>query len=252
MKKSRIAFTIADQNNLKWAKMMERSLRKFHSSEELPLEVITGPVLEGALAQDNQFFYRATPVIASQLIKQYETVIKIDADSVVCTPINEAWEGEGWDVKLVLNSNPREFKKYPVAVWDIHPVMEYVNNGFVSMRSEEFVEHWHKLCYSPHFQNYQMREQDLLNILVHYGNYNCELLENTDQFWGLASKGYWPEIELRGDKLILPANQEWNKNDRVIKVLHAAGGNTPNKWNFNIQFEAGVAKWLSNLTKEEN
>lgn len=249
MKKKVVAFTIADDNNMKWANMMINSLRKFHSEKEIPVEIIGGQMLKDTLVKDTHFFYRATPVIAQQLIDQFETVIKIDADSIITAPINEAWEGKDWDLKLVLNSNPREYKKYPVGVWDIHPIQEYVNCGFVSMRSKPFITQWHKLCYSHHFQNYQFREQDLLNILVHYGDYKCLLLENNDQFWGLSSKGYWLDIKMDGDKLILPKNDEWNKNDRIIKVLHAAGGNNPNKWNLNIQFQPEVAKKLNELVK---
>ncbi len=244
-----VFFTIADEKNMEYARKMANSLKYFHP--QIPLEVIGGEVLADALKRDPAFFYRATPVIASQLIKEYETVIKIDADSIVTGRLNKAWEGD-FDVKVVLNSNPREFKKYPVSVWDINPVHEYVNAGFVSMKSEEFIEHWHKLCYSNHFNNYQMREQDLLNILVHYGNYKSELLDNTDGFYGLASKGYWPQVVLKKDKLILPANDEWNKVDKIIKVIHVAGGNTPNKMNFNTSFKEEVVTWLNKLTKGEN
>ena len=247
MKKKVCAFTIADNNNLKYLEMMKNSLRKFHSEEELPLMETTGQLLEDTLKKDSMFYYRASPVIAAQLIKNYECVIKLDCDQVICAPINEAWEGD-FDVKLVLNSNPREFKKYPVMLWDIDPIQQYVNCGFVSMKSEKFIDHWHRLCYSPHFNNYQMKEQDLLNIIVHYGDYKAELLDNGEGFWGLSSKGYWTQIELRKDKLVLPKNNEWNKIDKVVRVLHWAGGNTPNKMNFNVQFKPEVAKFLNELT----
>lgn len=243
------AYTIADNNNLKYLEMMKNSLRKFHSEEELPLIEVIGTALTGALERDKDFFYRATPVIASQLMNDYDIVIKIDADSVITGSLNEAWEGEDWDVKLVLNSNPRENKTYPVSVWDLHPIYEYVNCGFVSMKSKEFVEHWHKLCYTQHFFSYQMREQDLLNILVHYGNYKTQLLDNGDSFWGLASKQYWPDIKLKDKELVLPQNDEWNKIDKKIKVIHFAGGNTPNKMNFNTKFQPEVATYLKELTK---
>jgi len=229
---------------------MKNSLRKFHPENELPLVEVTGKLLKDTLERDKDFFYRATPVVASNLFKDYETVIKIDADSVITAPINEAWEGE-FDVKLVLNSNPRDFKIYPVTLWDIHPVYEYVNCGFVSMRSKKFVDHWHKLCYTHRFNNYQYREQDLLNIMVYYGDYKYVLLDESNNFWGLSTKGYWSDIELRKNKLVLPANNEWNKNDREIKVIHWGGGNTDNKMNFNIKFKPEVAKWLNNLTKDE-
>jgi len=246
-KKKVCFFTIADEKNMDYARKMANSFKHFHP--DIPLEIISGEVLDGALKRDPMFFYRATPIIASQLIKDYEVVVKIDADSVVTGPLNEAWMGD-FDVKVVLNSNPREFKKYPVSIWDIHPIQEYLNCGFISMKSEKFINHWHKICYSNHFDNYQMKEQDLMNIIIHYGDYKVEMLDNGDSFYGLASKGYWPQVELRDNKLILPANQEWNKIDKYIKVIHIAGGNTPNKFNFNIQFKDGVARHLNKLVTE--
>lgn len=248
MKKKVCAFTIADDNNKKYLSMMRSSLRRWHDADELPLIEIVNPELSNTLKVDPEFFYRATPTVAAQLIDSYETVIKIDADSIITAPINEAWEGDH-DVKVVLNSNPREVKQYPVSVLDLHPVQQYVNCGFVAMRSKEFVEHWLQLCMSPHFHSYQFREQDLLNILVHYGNYNCELLDNGTGFWGLSSKGYWTDIQLKDDQLVLPANTEWNKSDKIIRVIHWAGGNTPNKMNVHVRFQEDVAKWLNNLTK---
>lgn len=242
-----IAFTIADKANLKYLKMMKKSLRKFHSEEELPLQEITGKLLKDTLAKDPAFFYRATPVLASNF-KDYDVVIKIDADSIITAPINEAWEGD-FDVRVVLNSNPREFKRYPVTLLDIDPVQEYLNCGFVVMKSKEFIDHWHKICYSKHFNTYQYREQDLLNILIHYGNYKAELLENSDGLWGLSSKGYEPDVILKNKKLILPGNKEWNKEDKEIKIIHFAGGNDPNKGNYRIKYQPEVVRFLDRLVK---
>ena len=65
---------------------------------------------------------------------------------------------------------------------------------------------------------------------------------------GLISKGFWLDMIVKNNKLILPKNEEWNKEDKTVKVLHWAGGNTPDKMNFNLQFKEGVAKWLQKIT----
>jgi hypothetical protein len=248
MKSKVIAVSIADANNLKYFEMMKNSLRKFHTEEELPLALIGPEQLK--LNPDPSFFYRATPMLGNQFlnVEGYDTVIKLDADQVITGKLNHLWEGE-FDVAVVQNSNPREMKKSPVQVWDILPP-DYVNCGLVVMRSKEFVKHWLDLCFSPHFDRYQMREQDLLNILVYYGNYKVKLLDNSNKWSGLISKGYWLNIELKDDKLILPKNDEWpTDEDKEIVCLHWAGGNTPNKMNFNTAFKEDVAKWLNKLTK---
>ena len=187
-------FTIADENNMKYADMMAKSLRKFHTAEELPLVIIGPEDLKDRLL-DPFFFYRATPIIASELLEKYDTVIKIDADSIVTGDLSDSWKEEV-DAACVFNSNPREWKSFQYTIWDINP-MEYLNCGYVVMKSKELVKHWHDLCFTYHFNTYQMREQDLLNIIAHYGNYKIQALDVSDSLWGLSHKGYWKDISCR-------------------------------------------------------
>lgn len=248
-----VAFTIADENNMAYYNKLEKSFHKFHP--DIELVVVTGEQLRKLLEQDKQFFYRATPVIAWNLFKtdKYDTVVKIDADSIITGDISHTWEGD-FDVAVVNNSNPREMATYPVSVWNIHP-LSYVNAGFVVMKSRNFVVHWLGLCTSPHFEHYQMREQDLLNIMCFYmnntlgGTYNVRFLDSEKYAHGLVVKGYWADMIMKKDELILPKNEEWNSEDKIVKVLHWAGGNTPNKQNFDLQFQDEVSTWLKELIK---
>ena len=243
----KIAFTISDNNNLKYAKDMEKTLRKFHSEEELPLLIVSGDDLNKRLALDPFFFYRATPVIASELT-DYDVIIKIDADSFITGDLSDAWKTPS-DVSVVLNSNPKEATVFPYTIWDI-PMHEYVNCGFVVMKDKKFIEHWKKLCYSPHFGSYQMREQDLLNILVQYGDYDVELLDASEGFFGLASKGYWQYITEEKGRLILnPTEDGYPPVSKIIKVIHFAGGNDPSKGNYRIKFKPEVVKHIDKLIK---
>ena len=203
---------------------------------------------------------------------------KLDADTVITGNLDHIWEGE-FDVAVVNNSNPREDKAYPVRLWNINP-LAYVNCGFVVMKSKAFVDHWMGLCYSEHFNSYQFKEQDLLNIMVFYmsqlvsGQYKVRFLDKSDKWHGLISKGYWPNIEYKakwknnmnmsgakygtvkitqekvGDVLLLRKNEEWPKDeDKIIKVIHWAGGNQPGKMNFKLHFKPDVVKRLEELVK---
>lgn len=245
-----LAFTIADEKNLEYYKMLKNSFRHFHP--DIDLRLVGGKELDDLLKKDPYFFYRATPAVALNFIDDYNAVIKIDADSIITGDLSHTWTGE-FDVGVVNNSNPRELKKYPVTVWNIHP-LSYVNCGFVVMKSRRFIEHWLTLCASPHFQHYQMREQDLLNIMVFYmnkglgGPYEVNFLDASPYAHGLVAKGYWIDMEKPDDRLVLPKNDEWNTEDKVVKVLHAAGGNQDNKWNLNTQFKSEVSKWLKEIT----
>jgi lipopolysaccharide biosynthesis glycosyltransferase len=239
-------FTIADNNNLPYAKMMTNSLKKFHPDAEV---IVVGEEQIKAY-NDPMFFYRATPIIASELLEQYETVVKLDADQIITGDLSHIWEGK-FDVACVNNSNPREYKAYPYTVWNIHP-LAYLNAGFVVMKSKKFVDHWKQLCMSDHFNYYQMKEQDLLNIMVWYMNYiyDIKLLDSSDKWHGLISKGYWPQIELRETLLVLPKNEEWPvDSDKQIVCLHWAGGNSPDKMNYRTRFKPEVVKYLDKLVK---
>ena len=277
----RCFFTIADNNNLKYAQMMANSLKKFHPDIEI---VLFGEDQVKATG-DPHFYYRATPALAKTLFDQgFDEVCKLDADTVITGNLDHIWEGD-FDVAVVNNSNPKEDKSYPIRLWNINP-MAYVNCGFVVMKSKPFVDHWMGLCYSEHFQFYQYKEQDLLNIMVFYqsllvgGQYKVKFLDKSDKWHGLISKQFWPNIELRDqltemkdnppikvrgkgleikqtgypllkeEILVLPKNEEWPiDQDKKIVAIHWAGGNQPGKMNFKLHFKPEVIKKLEELVK---
>lgn len=238
------AFTIADKKFEPYLKMFVNSLRKFHSEEELPLTIVTQDWLDKI--KDPDKFYRMTPMIARDLLKEYETVIKFDCDQIVTGKLNSLWEGS-YDLGCVLNGNPAE---PPYGVWDINPGI-YLNCGLVAMRNQEAVEHWWGLCQSNHFRNYQMREQDLLNIMVYYGRYKCKIFDYSDEWFGLISKGWWQYVEKQGDDLILPkGDRPWPiDGDKKIRIIHWAGGNSPDKMKYQLRFQEDVVKYLDFLVK---
>ncbi len=242
-----VAFTIADAKNMKFYEGLKNSLRKFHSEKELPL-ILIGPEQISAY-NDPHFFYRSSPLVAKELLKEYDVVIKMDCDQIVMGDLSHLWDSEEeWDLGVVQNSNPREKEKYPVKVWNIDE-LSYVNAGLVVMKSKKFVEHWDYLCKSPHFGAYQMREQDLLNIIVFYGMYKVKFLDNSLKWHGLVSKGYEPIMELRDKEVWLPKNDEWPANeDKQVVCYHFSGGSGDEaKGNYRIRFPDKISKhidWL--------
>src|SRR3990167_5497851 len=197
-------YSIATGSYVPMFEMLKNSLRKFDKDTDF---ILFG---ENDIKQSNDpmILYRAAPYFAKKLFEQgYTEVVKLDADSLILGNLDHIWEGD-YDVAVVNNSNPREMKTYPVSVIDIHP-LAYINAGFVVMKSERFINHWLNLCYSPRFVHYQMREQDLLNILVFYGGYKVRDLDASSKWHGLVSKQYTPDTILKDGKIILPKNQEW-------------------------------------------
>lgn len=248
-----VAFTIADENNLKYAQMLQNSLK--HTNPDIHLEIVQGDKLKAHLEADPMFFYRATPIIAEQLLKEYELVIKIDADSIVTGSLDYVINTKDYDVGTVINWNRVDPQKYgTVSGWGISPI-EYMNCGFVAMRSAEFVKQWKKLCFSPQFDNMQYKEQDLLNALIYFGNFNVRCFDHGDgianemAWYGLISKGEWMRTEMKDGKMIVPKSSDnFPQVDTEIRVIHWAGGSNESKMEYRTRFPETVVEYLNKIT----
>ncbi len=256
MKKKAIVFTIADDNNIAYARGLENSFKKFHPN--IPFIIITGKELNTYIKDDSQFFYRATPVIGEKYIKDYELVLKIDSDSIITGSLDYVFDTDDYDIGTVINWNRVDPQTYGlINGWGILPI-EYFNCGFVAMRSEKFIHHWRVLCASPQFERLRYKEQDLLNILCYYGNYNVRCFDHGDKlakmsaWWGLIAKGEWNKAILKGNIIIIPKGDgktPFPPHDMELKVIHFAGGKSGIKGNYRIIFTDDIIKRLDFLVK---
>ncbi len=178
------AFTIADAKNLPWAKMMEKSFHHFHP--DIPLIIYGDKEIAEVGMHPSQFFYLATPYYARKLIKEYDQVLKLDADQIITAPLEILDSPENFDVGVVYNWT-RDRISETIKVWDVTP-QGYFNNGFVVFRNADLIEHIWKLCNERYFSNYQFREQDMLNIVCYYGDYKVKPIDVGDSWYGLRSK----------------------------------------------------------------
>jgi hypothetical protein len=239
-----IAFSVADSNNTKYSDIMVKMFKHFNPDIEMR---VYGDE-EIRRTEDPQIFYRATPYFTQKLMNEgYDTVIKIDADSFVFSNLDFMVDGF-FDVGTVLNYNRTDPKTYgTVSVWDIPP-FGYVNCGLVVMKNKKFVDHWKTLCYRNNFQTYKYREQDLLNIMVHYGDYNVKAYDFSKTWNGLISKGENARFILKDGKVILPkAEDNYPEEDKQITVYHTAGGNVDNKMNYRILFQQSIIDMIDNI-----
>lgn len=256
-KKPVIVFSIADERNKPYADKMLASLRKFHP--DIPYHLVEGAELQTYLKADPMFFYRATPIIAEKFIKDYELVIKIDADSIIVGSLDYLLNTKDFDVFTVINWNRADAQEFPlVAGWGILPI-EYFNAGLVGMRSEKFVHDWKIQCFSPQFDRMQYKEQDILNAICYFGNYNVRCGDHGDgpagmmAWWGLLSKGEWSRAILKGEKIIVPKGEgptPFPIQDMELKVLHWGGGqDSPEKLNYRTRFNEEIVTYLDKLVK---
>jgi hypothetical protein len=241
------AFTVCDANNQKYADIMVKMFKHFNPDIEIKV-FGQEEVLKTA---DSDIFYRATPFFAKKLFNEgYDTIIKIDADNFIFGSLDLDTK-ERWDIGVVYNWNRTDPKKYgEVGIWDISP-REYFNCGFVVMRNKRMVEHWWNLCNERNFLNYKFREQDLLNILCYYGDYEIKRLDDGLNSYGMLVKGENLRLELIDNQVILKKSADGYPGlDKVIKCYHVAGGNVPdNKLNYRVMFPEPIIKFIDNILK---
>ena len=257
-KKPVVIFTAYDEANAPYAKLFRNSLKKFHP--DIPLYEVQGDELKAYLAADPMFFYKQKPVIAEKLIKEYELVIGMDCDQIVTGDLSYLWNTKDYDVATVLNWNRKDQEEYGlVAGWGIIPI-EYFNCGLVAMRNEKFIKNWSYLCTTPQFERMQYKEQDILNAMCYYGNWNVRCLDHLDplggnnSWWGLLSKGSWQDAFMRNNEIIIPQGKDGNPfppKEVSLKVIHWGGGsNSPDKMNYRIKFNDDVVKRLDYLVSD--
>ena len=237
MKKKVCFFTVASEGeNMRYAKMMANSLKKFH--KDIPH--IIKPF-------DNLHNFRIYALHGKELAKEYELVINIDNDSIVTGSLDHIINDDSYELGCVLNNNlidPR------LKMWDT-PDSFYLNAGFVAIRGQRPWEWWHKLNYSPHWQFYRFREQDMLNIMFHYGDLKTKIFDMSNMWHGLVHKGQWHKFILKDKQVILPKEKGVCDEDKIIKIIHWAGGQVP-KMNYWVSFTKEVAEHLDYLVKEEH
>lgn len=262
-KKPVVALCIADKNNIPYATSMINSLRKFHDwpvilvtneqdKTKLPKDVILEDLSKYMV--DQAFFYRATPILGEKFLDEYELVLKIDADSLILGDLSHVLNTKDYDVGTVINWNRFDQQHYPlVQGWGIFPA-EYFNCGLVAMRSKKFAHDWKMLCFTPQFDRLQYKEQDLLNALCYFGNYNVRCFDigdpklDTNAWYGLISKGEVNRSIIKDNKIIIPkgfGTTPFPPSDIELKVFHMGGGVGAKKDNFAAFFPPDVMEYIN-------
>lgn len=258
-KKKIALLTRADKNNLKYYEMMKNSLRKFHGPDEVELLLWDEEKIK--TYNDPNWFYRASPTILKECIEKYEMCVALDSDQIIMGKLDHIFNGD-FDIGTVLNINRVDPPKYGLVQFQGIPPSDYFNNGLVAIRNtpkgKEFINEWHRLCHSKYFDRFQFREQDILNILAHYGNYKVKCLDYYDKpnniycWFGLVAKGETMNAYLDKDNnVIVPVGKDnYPDHEMTLKVWHTAGGAQEKKVNFRIQFKESLVDYINWLISD--
>lgn len=269
--KPAVFFSACDERNFPYAVMFFNSMTKFHkptevdmilyTTEKRPEELKKLPKgiqvvdITEKLQTDPAFWYRQKPVLAEPLLKNYELVVGFDCDQLILGKLDYILNTKDYDIGTVLNYNQIDAETYGVVSgWGIHPA-EYFNCGTVAMRSERAVHHWLVLCFTEQFNRLQYKEQDLLNAVCYFGNYNIRCFDHGDPiagmraWWGLFAKTWWNTAVMFEGKVIVPAVEgDGIRNENTeLKIVHFAGGQGSQKMNYHTFFQDPVSEFIDGL-----
>jgi len=231
---------------------MLASFKKFHP--DIPIYVLTNKHINAELKKLPMFnnFYYLNPVMSNLLTSKYETVVHIDADCIVTDRLDEILQCD-YDVAVVRNNSDKQTAGMgrPETADGKVDVYKYINCGLIASTKKQFWEEW--IYRNIKLQNkYRQHEQDIVNLMLAEGRYKVKILDsiNTNLYYGVANaygtKSHWDswkEITLEKDnKLYL--------NNKLIKVLHHAGGFVQEKLNIEELFSPEVSAHLKELCED--
>ena len=212
-----------------------------HFNPNVPLYVY-----DSAKIQDlsNRFGHHVSwltlhPYVTREVMNMgYETVVHIDADSLVLGPLKDIILETPGDVLTVRNNNDKGFASKddnPGITINGIKVQDYKNAGFVGIRDWNFVEEWidrnSKASTQPHPLPYG--EQDMLNLILQEGKYKETCLDpkNSDRHFGIScldakkdDPGFWGNMrEININHKNFEDFEYYYKGKRIY-VFHKAGG----------------------------
>lgn len=261
-----IAFTVADSKNLKYAFLLIKSFKHFHP--DIPIVLWTDEQRKEKLPKDCEvrllvvqpdIFVKQKPLFANILFNEgYEAVLGLDSDMIVLGSLDYIFKHEDYDIGTALNFNPLDFRTYgPITIPPVHYATEYQNAGLVMMRNHKLVKHWLRLCNSGFFNRLLYREQDLMNIIIWFGEYKHKCFDDADNIenyyaWhGLLATHSGLKMKVVNKDVILPKSEDgYPSQDIKVKVWHPAGGQTnEDKLNYRTAFSEEVIERIGEILK---
>ncbi|HDZ13368.1 hypothetical protein LCGC14_0643820 [marine sediment metagenome] len=195
------AFTIADDElTHRLADRVKESFKLYHPAipffkyDTRDEESLLGEVRESTSACKA---FEIRPRLMSKLLEEYDGVIYLDADTVVCDTLDEFLEGD-FDVAGSLNIGNES----------------YLNAGVSACMSKDFCDEWTHLMYQP---GAGKSNQVYFNQLANAQRYNLKIVDANDVYYNERSRKYWKKLKTCSDGRL-------RTHGRIVRVLHWAGG----------------------------
>lgn len=207
-----------------------KSAKHFHP--DIPFYVFNSAQIQNIFDMHSNFNWTTIhPAISIQLIDEYDMVVHFDADCMITGKLNELLDQDNlnYDIIGVRNNNDYKRAGKDPAIFEGYKWDTYLNCGLVGVTSKSFLEKW--IEYNLSFgNNMPFQEQSILNRMVHEEDWTYKILDPIDSnvyygisnVWGTTTHwDSWKDIQIINDELVL--------QDKIVKILHHAGGSVKHK-----------------------
>lgn len=222
-----------------------KSFKYFHP--DIPLFIVDDDLIARLIAETPGLdFYNMKASAAKLFYDEYELVVNIDADHFIFGRMDEILEGD-FDVAAPSNYNYYEnvgvsLTSYRGNVYNIIPEEKYAQAGLIASTSKEFWKTYEKasLLHAPHMT---CRDNDVLNMVLQFGNYNFKVLDGgwtpTDPnrycYYGCSSLSLESKVQLINDTPCI--------DNIPIRCYHVARGSAKPK--FAQLFPQPITNWFN-------
>ena len=237
------------------ARKLKNSLKYFHP--DIPFKIF-GDADIAAKRPYYPWLGWATldPILCSPLAEEYDLVVHLDADSIVTGTLDDILAAD-FDIAGVRNNNDKGLAGATGSTFGNHikgidARWQYLNAGLIASTSKAF---WAEFLYNnEHYaNNTSFGEQDVWNDIFWSRKYLAKLLDDKDAkvHYGISSQCVepgqrveqsWADMYLKDDKLYF--------RDKVVKVMHNAGGFGLPKLQYQTWVKPDVKEFLDEITKD--
>lgn len=219
--------------------ILVNSFKKFHP--DIDLIVFRQDEIDRVFGLKGINFYQAKPTFAKLLLKDYDRIINIDADTIITGRLSEVLDTD-WEVGGVSN-----FNLFENASIDNVKETEYVQAGMVGSTRPEFWDIWERE--NKKAMSYLRQENDILNLVW----YNDPIVKKMKRLIWDKDKNYLGCKSLGMEDLFYVEDDILKCNKQLVKAYHWAKGKDFPKLDFDrndVNFPPPVIQHLKKIAYE--
>lgn len=232
--------------------LFEKSFKHFHP--DIPLFVVGDDQIHKLTKNISGLnMYKMKASAAKLFYNDYDLVVNIDADHFVFSRLEEILKAD-YDVAAPSNHNLYEnvslsIRSYLNNNYNIVPEEQYIQAGLIASTSKSFWDTFESASLK-HADNMTCRDNDVLNMVIQFGNFNFKLLDgdwnqsssNRKCFYGCSSLNMESSAYIDDDVVKI--------NGIPLKCYHVAKGGAKPKFNqlFNSEIQTWFYGKLQNIT----